>query len=61
MIAVLKDEYDEVTQVKTVTLEVDDLDTPVKLHIDKAMGDIRLSFSSKDMVENYQSAIFCSS
>ena len=51
MIAVLKDEYDEVTQVKTVTLEVDDLDTPVKLHIDKAMGDIRLSFSSKDMVE----------
>lgn len=27
MIAVLKDEYDEVTQVKTVTLEVDDLDT----------------------------------
>ena len=51
MIAVLKDEYDEVTEVKTVTLEVDDLDTPVKLHIDKAMGDIRLSFSSKDMVE----------
>ena len=51
MIAVLKDEYDEVTQVKTVMLEVDDLDTPVKLHIDKAMGDIRLSFSSKDMVE----------
>lgn len=50
MVAALKDEYDEITQVKTVSLELDNLDTPVKLHIDKAMGDIRLSFSSKDMI-----------
>lgn len=51
MISALKDEYDEVTQIKTVMIEINDLNTPVNLHIEKTMGDIRLSFSSNDMVE----------
>lgn len=51
MISALKDEYDEVTQVKTASIELDDLSKPINLHIEKTMGDIRLSFSSNDMVE----------
>lgn len=47
----LKDEYDEKTQVKTVKILADSLDTPILIHIEDAMGDIRLSFNTSEMQE----------
>lgn len=46
-----KDEYDETTQVKTVTIKAKGLDNPILLKIKDAMGDIRVVFDTENMVE----------
>lgn len=45
------DEYDPVTQVKTCTITTDTLDENVMIHIEDAMGDIRLHFDPQGMQE----------
>lgn len=44
MVDALSDSYDPSTRVKTTTIQVKSLDKPVHIHIDNAMGDVRLSF-----------------
>lgn len=51
MIATQSDTYDEITQVKSVTMLLDDLSQPVPFHIEGAMGDIRLVFDPASMIE----------
>lgn len=45
------DSYDATTQVKTCTITLDSLDENVGIHIEDAMGDIRLHFDPADAVE----------
>ena len=45
LVPALYDEYDEKTQIKTIQIRADSLDDPIGIHIEDAMGDIRLSFS----------------
>ena len=45
LVPALYDEYDEKTQIKTTQIRADSLDDPIGIHIEDAMGDIRLSFS----------------
>ena len=51
MLDAQKDEYDETTQVKSVTIKAKDLDNPILLKIEDAMGDIRIVFDTENMVE----------
>ena len=44
MVDALSDSYDPSTRVKTTTIQVKSLDKPIHIHIDNAMGDVRLSF-----------------
>lgn len=46
------DSYDATTQVKTCTITLDSLDENVGIHIEDAMGDIRLHFDPADAVES---------
>lgn len=45
MVNALSDSYDEKTRVKSTTIKLTSLDTPVMIHIDGSMGDVRLSFT----------------
>lgn len=45
----INDQYDKITQVKTTTVKADSLDIPILIHIEDAMGDIRLSFDKNKM------------
>lgn len=45
----VNDQYDKKTQVKTTTVKADSLDTPILIHIEDVMGDIRLSFDKNKM------------
>ncbi len=46
MVDALSDSYDATTRVKTTTIQLKSLDNPVHIHIDNAMGDVRLSFDA---------------
>lgn len=45
----VNDQYDKTTQVKTTIIKADSLDSPILIHIEDAMGDIRLSFDKNKM------------
>lgn len=45
MVDAAADSYDEKTRVKSTTIKLTSLDTPVMIHIEGSMGDVRLSFS----------------
>lgn len=51
MIDAVQDSYDSVTHVKSATIVLRSLQDPVLIHIENAMGDIRLSFDPSKAVE----------
>ncbi len=52
------DEYDPLKQVKTVKVKVSDLSETLELHIENAMGDIRLKFDPQGAVESANPPVF---
>ncbi len=58
MVDALSDSYDPSTRVKTTTIQVKSLDKPVRIHIDNAMGDVRLSFDPCERARNRHAAVF---
>lgn len=51
LVDALVDEYNEKTQVKTVKISAETLENPIHIHIQDAMGDIRLAFDVEKLAE----------
>ena len=51
LVSAIKNEYNEKTQIKSVTIKAKDLNTPILLQIEGAMADVRVAFDSEKMVE----------